>query len=40
MKKFIKDWFTFGQADLFGDLLRMAFPFAILLWILIRLFFV
>lgn len=31
MKKFIKDWFSFGQSDLFGDIFRMTLPVGFLL---------
>ncbi len=34
MKKLIKDWFTIGKSDLFGDLLRIAFPFAFIYFII------
>ncbi len=37
MKKFIKDWFTIGQSDLLGDLLRISIPIALILWLLIKI---
>jgi hypothetical protein len=37
MKQFIKNWFTIGQSDLFGDLLRISFPFALIIWILTKI---
>ncbi len=37
MKRFIKEWFTIGTSDLFGDILRISMTIAIISFILSKL---
>lgn len=37
MKTFIKKWFIIGESDLFGDLLRITFPIALIIFVIFKI---